>query len=236
MFGLSFHCSYILKHMQCFKRFKQWIILWRNWFSWFRVLKSTVLPLLLVYINSHYCWCLFTENHTDGTKCELSVSPDELHDGQGKSGYSYRKEPSYFEIPTKEIHSKPKTASQEVQEIPTKDTDHKPPATPPVVQGHASFTIEFDDQTPGKMKIKDHFTKLSIRQRNPRNPSKESIARLTEVMSVENKVADWLVQSDATMMKRLEEQSETDKLLNKTFKGKRQQRTVLYSWKGFLKK
>ncbi len=108
------------------------------------------LPLLLVYINSHYCWCLFTENHTDGTKRELSVSPDELHDGQGKSGYSYCKEPSYFEIPTKELHSKPKTASQEVQEIPTKDTDHKPPATPPVVQGHASFTIEFDDQNPWK--------------------------------------------------------------------------------------
>ncbi|XP_016391702.1 centrosomal protein of 170 kDa protein B isoform X3 [Sinocyclocheilus rhinocerous] len=154
-----------------------------------------------------------TENHTD----ELSVSPDELQDGQGKPGNSYRKEPSYFEIPTKEIHSKPKTASQEVQEIPTKDTDHKPPATPPVVQGHASFTIEFDDQTPGKMKIKDHVSKLSIRQR--RNPSKESIARLTEVMSVENKVADWLVQSDATLMRRsLDEQSGSDELLNKTFK------------------
>ncbi|XP_016361793.1 centrosomal protein of 170 kDa protein B-like isoform X3 [Sinocyclocheilus anshuiensis] len=153
------------------------------------------------------------ENHTD----ELSVSPDELQDGQGKPGYSYRKEPRYFEIPTKEIHSKPKTASQEVQEIPTKDTDHKPPATPPVVQGHASFTIEFDDQTPGKMKIKDHVSKLSIRQR--RNPSKESIARLTEVMSVENKVADWLVQSDATMMRRsLDEQSGSDEVLNKTFK------------------
>ncbi|XP_016377865.1 centrosomal protein of 170 kDa protein B-like isoform X2 [Sinocyclocheilus rhinocerous] len=157
-----------------------------------------------------------TENHKDGSKRDLGVSPDELQDGQGKPGYSYRKEPSYFEIPTKEIHSKPKTASQEVQEIPTKDTDHKPPATPPVAQGHASFTIEFDDQTPGKMKIKDHVSKLSIRQR--RNPSKESIARLTEVMSVENKVADWLVQSDATMRRSLDEQSGSDELLNKTFK------------------
>ncbi|XP_042599072.1 centrosomal protein of 170 kDa protein B-like isoform X2 [Cyprinus carpio] len=156
------------------------------------------------------------ENHTDGTKRELSVSPDELQDGQGKPAYSYRKEPSYFEIPTKEIHSKPKTASQEVQEIPTKDTDHKPPAKPSVVQGHASFTIEFDDQTPGKMKIKDHVSKLSIRQR--RNPSKESIARLPEVMSVENRVADWLVQSNATMMKSLEQRSGSDELLNKTFK------------------
>ncbi|XP_067310973.1 centrosomal protein of 170 kDa protein B isoform X2 [Pseudorasbora parva] len=157
-----------------------------------------------------------TENHKDGTRCEVSVSPDELHDGQGKSGYSYRKEPRYFEIPTKEIHPKPKTSSLEVQEIPTKDTDHKPPSTPPVVQGHASFTIEFDDQTPGKIKIKDHVAKLSIRQR--RNPTKESIARLTEVMTVENKVADWLVQSDATRLRSLDEPFVSDELSSKSFK------------------
>uniref|UniRef100_A0A8C1C4Q1 Centrosomal protein 170B n=1 Tax=Cyprinus carpio carpio TaxID=630221 RepID=A0A8C1C4Q1_CYPCA len=66
------------------------------------------------------------------------------------------------------------------------------------------------------MKIRDHVTKLSVRKH--RNPSKESIARLPEVMSVENKVADWLVQSDATMMKSLEEQSGSHELLNKTFK------------------
>ncbi|XP_056107555.1 centrosomal protein of 170 kDa protein B isoform X2 [Rhinichthys klamathensis goyatoka] len=156
------------------------------------------------------------ENHKDGTGCEVSVSPDEFLDGQGKSGYAFRKEPSYFEIPTKEIHPKPKTSSLEVQEIPTKDTDHKPPSTPPVVQGHASFTIEFDDQTPGKIKIKDQVTKLSVRQR--RIPTKESIARLTEVMSAENKVADWLVQSDATMLRSLDEQSGSDELSNKTFK------------------
>lgn len=156
------------------------------------------------------------ENHKDGTGCEVSVSPDEFLDGQGKSGYAFRKEPSYFEIPTKEIHPKPKTSSLEVQEIPTKDTDHKPPSTPPVVQGHASFTIEFDDQTPGKIKIKDQVTKLSVRQR--RIPTKESIARLTEVMSAENKVADWLVQSDATMLRSLDEQSGSDELSNKSFK------------------
>lgn len=179
-------------------------------------------------------WYLFTENLKDGAKPELSASPDELHNGQGKSGYSYRKEPSYFEIPTKEIHTKPKTASQEVQEIPTKDTDHKPPATPPVVQGHASFTIEFDDQTPGKMKIKDHVTKLSIRQR--KHPTRESIARLTEVMSVENKVADWLVQSDANMMRSLQEQPGSDELLNKTFKGKRQQRIIFVYLKSLTEK
>ncbi|XP_077052910.1 centrosomal protein of 170 kDa protein B isoform X3 [Siphateles boraxobius] len=156
------------------------------------------------------------ENHKDGTGCEVSASPDEFLDGQGKSVYAFRKEPSYFEIPTKEIHPKPKTSSLEVQEIPTKDTDHKPPCTPPVVQGHASFTIEFDDQTPGKIKIKDQVTKLSVRQR--RIPTKESIARLTQVMSAENKVADWLVQSDATMLRSLDEPSGSTELSNKSFK------------------
>ncbi|XP_051501800.1 centrosomal protein of 170 kDa protein B-like isoform X2 [Myxocyprinus asiaticus] len=158
----------------------------------------------------------YTENQKEDIKRELTASPDDLQNGQDMSGYSYRKEPSYFEIPTKEIQSKPKTALLDVEEIPTKDTDHKPPATPPVVQGHASFTIEFDNQTPGKMKIKDHVTKFSIRQH--RTPSKESIATLPEVMSVENKVADWLVQSDASMLRSLDGQSGSEELLNKTFK------------------
>lgn len=147
----------------------------------------------------------------------MHASPEELQDGQGKSIYSYRKEPSYFEIPTKEIQPKPKTGALEVQEIPTKDTDNKAPPTPPVVQGHASFTIEFDEQTPGKMKIKDHVTKFSLRQR--KNPGKESIAKIPETMSVENKVADWLVQSDASMLGNQDVQSEDH--FNKPFKGKR---------------
>ncbi|XP_073784092.1 centrosomal protein of 170 kDa protein B isoform X7 [Danio rerio] len=153
-----------------------------------------------------------TENTKEGTKHDLSISPDDLHDGQSKSSFIHKKEPSYFEIPTKENH--PKAKSTLTEEIPTKDPDHKPPSVSPVVQGHASFTIEFDEQTPGKMKIKDHISKMSIRQR--RNPSKESISRLTEVMSVENKVADWLVQSD-TSLRSLEE-PRSDQLLNKTFR------------------
>lgn len=148
----------------------------------------------------------------------MHASPEDLQDEQGKSMYSYRKEPSYFEFPTKEIQSKSKTGALEVQEIPTKDTDNKGPPTPPVVQGHASFTIEFDEQTPGKMKIKDHVTKFSIRQR--KNPSKESIATLPEVMSAENKVADWLVQSDASILGNQDVQSVSEDHFNKTFKGK----------------
>ncbi|XP_058254894.1 centrosomal protein of 170 kDa protein B isoform X3 [Hemibagrus wyckioides] len=119
---------------------------------------------------------------------------------QGKTIYSSRRDASYFEITTKELQSMPKTTEQEVQVIPTKDTVNKAPPTPPVVQSHASFTIEFDDCTPGKIKIKDHVTKFSFRQR--KNPSKESLVTPTEVMSSESKVADWLVQTDTSMMRR----------------------------------
>lgn len=71
-------------------------------------------------------------------------------------------------------------------------------AVPPVVQSHASFTIEFDDCTPGKIKIKDHITKFSLRQR--RNLAKE--AGQVEMISAESKVADWLVQNDPSLMRR----------------------------------
>ncbi|XP_057715675.1 centrosomal protein of 170 kDa protein B isoform X2 [Corythoichthys intestinalis] len=135
---------------------------------------------------------------------ELSGS---LSDNQGKSIFSYRREPSYFEIPTKEIQHRPtKKAESQVHEVPTKDTqdpsDHVPSTpTPPVVQSHASFTIEFDECNPGKMKIKDHVTKFSFRQQR-KPPPAEAVTTPTEVMSAESKVADWLVQSTANMMRR----------------------------------
>ncbi|KAF3850356.1 hypothetical protein F7725_020075 [Dissostichus mawsoni] len=91
-------------------------------------------------------------------------------------------------------HQRPPGA--ELQEIPTKDTD-TPTSTPPVVQSHASFTIEFD--SPGTMKIKDHITKFSTRHRKPQAPPP---ATLTDVMSSESKVADWLVHSDVSLMRR----------------------------------
>uniref|UniRef100_A0A3Q4GDE6 Centrosomal protein 170Bb n=1 Tax=Neolamprologus brichardi TaxID=32507 RepID=A0A3Q4GDE6_NEOBR len=138
---------------------------------------------------------------------EFSAS---LSDCQPKSAFpSYHREPSYFEIPTKDFQH-PKSSGAELHEIPTKDTD-TPPAppspptpTPPVVQSHASFTIEFDDCMPGKIKIKDHITKFSTRQRKLQaTPTKTAImATPAEVMSAESKVADWLVHSDVSMMKR----------------------------------
>ncbi|XP_044024181.1 centrosomal protein of 170 kDa protein B isoform X3 [Siniperca chuatsi] len=152
------------------------------------------------------------EPHAEVQKDASSLDPDfsgSLSDSQQKTIFpSYHREPSYFEIPTKDFHH-PKTSGAELHEIPTKDTD-MPPAppspptpTPPVVQSHASFTIEFDDCMPGKIKIKDHVTKFSTRQRK-QQASKTPITTATpaEVMSAESKVADWLVHSDVTMMRR----------------------------------
>lgn len=139
-----------------------------------------------------------------------SVDPDlpgSLSDSQPKTIFpSYHREPSYFEIPTKDFQQL-KTPGME---IPTKDMDVQlapsspPTSTPPVVQSHASFTIEFDDCMPGKIKIKDHVTKFSTRQRKmPAPPTKTAIGPTpADVMSAESKVADWLVNSDVSMMRR----------------------------------
>uniref|UniRef100_A0A3B4YSW2 Centrosomal protein 170B n=1 Tax=Seriola lalandi dorsalis TaxID=1841481 RepID=A0A3B4YSW2_SERLL len=144
-----------------------------------------------------------------GSKVQTSDEPHpSVSDPQPKTIFpSYHREPSYFEIPTKDFQH-PKTSGTELHEIPTKDTDAAPTpptSTPPVVQSHASFTIEFDDCMPGKIKIKDHVTKFSTRQRKQQQapPSKTTItATPAEVMSAESKVADWLVHSDVSMMRR----------------------------------
>lgn len=187
------------------------------------------------------------DSHPDLPK-EMALAADgklngalpDYRDLQGKSSssYPYHREPSYFEIPTKEFqtipaplpasalpnlhqqqqlqppppptatsHGKPQAA--ELNEIPTKDTDcgalplSSPTATPPVVQSHASFTIEFDECAPGKIKIKDHVTKFSSRPRGKTHSSaKPLVSTPTEVMSAESKVADWLVHTDVSMMRR----------------------------------
>ncbi|XP_068194179.1 centrosomal protein of 170 kDa protein B isoform X4 [Antennarius striatus] len=128
-----------------------------------------------------------------------------LSEKQAKSIFSYRRESSYFDIPTKESRQQPsKKPKSQVHEVPTKDTPVQlvtSTSTPPVVQSHASFTIEFDECSPGKMKIKDHVTKFSSRHRHNLH-STETVTTPTEVMSAENKVADWLFQSNASMMSR----------------------------------
>ncbi|KAK5916605.1 hypothetical protein CgunFtcFv8_011572 [Champsocephalus gunnari] len=128
-----------------------------------------------------------------------------LPESRAKSILSYRREPSYFEIPTKELHQRAaKKPESQVHEVPTKDTPNPTDmvsSTAPVVQSHASFTIEFDECTPGKMKIKDHVTKFSFRQQHKLS-STEHVTAPTEVISAESKVADWLVQSNDSMRRK----------------------------------
>ncbi|KFR02773.1 Centrosomal protein of 170 kDa protein B [Opisthocomus hoazin] len=142
------------------------------------------------------------EEHYSERSKEITQHEEELNgnisayrDAQEQSVFAFRREPSYFEIPTKEFHQPSKSPETQVHEIPTKDVDA---VVAPVVQSHASFTIEFDDGTPGKIKIKDHVTKFSLRQRRPY--SKEPAH--TEVMSAESKVADWLFSKDPSLMRR----------------------------------
>ncbi|KAG7281219.1 hypothetical protein CRUP_019744, partial [Coryphaenoides rupestris] len=179
-----------------------------------------------------------------------------LSESAGKAVYSYRREPSYFEIPTRECQQRAANTPDEegeekeekeeevLQEVPTKDIPDPTaphcvpsptaphcvpsPTTPtqPVVQSHASFTIEFDECTPGKMKIKDHITKFSLRQQRKFPPKEAAVAASapSEVISAQSKVADWLVQSNISMMRRrshAEDQYSTksDQLAQKTTKG-----------------
>uniref|UniRef100_A0A8C5JBZ2 Centrosomal protein 170B n=1 Tax=Junco hyemalis TaxID=40217 RepID=A0A8C5JBZ2_JUNHY len=142
------------------------------------------------------------EEHFSERSKEITQHEEEMNgnistyrDAQEQSVFAFRREPSYFEIPTKEFQQPSKSPETQVHEIPTKDVDA---VVAPVVQSHASFTIEFDDGTPGKIKIKDHVTKFSLRQRRPY--SKEPAH--TEMMSAESKVADWLVQNDPSLMRR----------------------------------
>ncbi|TRY96269.1 hypothetical protein DNTS_001502 [Danionella cerebrum] len=155
-----------------------------------------------------------TDNQKEGSKHDLLTSPDDPQDGLSKPSQTFRKEPSYFEIPSKENQSQVRITVKEsqpqggirtleVQEIPTRDSDQKP-------RGHASFTIEFDQQSPGRIKIKDQVNKFSARQR--KNTGQEHIARLNEEMSFKNKVSDWLVQSDASLTRSLEGSCESDEI------------------------
>ncbi|XP_060128858.1 centrosomal protein of 170 kDa isoform X2 [Zootoca vivipara] len=112
--------------------------------------------------------------------------------------YPFCREPSYFEIPTKESHQHSQIPEGTIHEIPTKDT-HIAGA------GHASFTIEFDDSTPGKVTIKDHVTKFTPDQRHKsKKPSPSGAQDLpglqTVMMAPESKVANWLAQNNPPTM------------------------------------
>uniref|UniRef100_A0A667I2M0 Centrosomal protein 170 n=1 Tax=Lynx canadensis TaxID=61383 RepID=A0A667I2M0_LYNCA len=123
------------------------------------------------------------------------------------------REPSYFEIPTKEFQQPSQIAESTIHEIPTKDT----PSSHTAGAGHASFTIEFDDSTPGKVTIRDHVTKFASDQRHKSKKSSPGTQDLpgiqTGMMAPENKVADWLAQNNPPQMlwERTEEDSKSIK-------------------------
>ncbi|NXN95072.1 CE170 protein, partial [Rhinopomastus cyanomelas] len=111
--------------------------------------------------------------------------------------YPFCREPSYFEIPTKEFQPPSQVAESTIHEIPTKDVQSSHAAG----AGHASFTIEFDDNTPGKVTIKDHVTKFTSEQRHkskkPSSSAGQDLPGLqTVMMAAESKVADWLAQNN----------------------------------------
>ncbi|XP_074531375.1 centrosomal protein of 170 kDa isoform X3 [Halichoeres trimaculatus] len=113
---------------------------------------------------------------------------------------------SYFEIPTKEGHM----ANNGIHEIPTKDTEgtstHSTSA-----QGHASFTIEFDNTSPGKVTIKDHVSKFTPDHHRSRSKksgtgsggagARDLSTLQAAMMASESKVADWLAQNDPTLVR-----------------------------------
>lgn len=128
---------------------------------------------------------------------DLTGSTAGFRDPIEPQGYSFRREPSYFEIPTKEAPQPPRPPEVPTHEVPTKDGEPGGAGVAPVVQSHASFTIEFDDCSPGQVKIRDHVTKFSLRRRRP--PGK---ATPVEAVSAETKVTDWLVHNDPSLLPR----------------------------------
>ncbi|XP_078720696.1 LOW QUALITY PROTEIN: centrosomal protein of 170 kDa-like [Lampetra fluviatilis] len=117
-------------------------------------------------------------------------------DSREESVYSLRREPSYFEIPTKDfqqLQQQQQVLQQQqkqqqqvappgkpprppVHEAPTRDvaSSEADPTTQAVVQSHASFTIEFDSAKPGRVMIKDRAAKFAadtgLRQRPKPGP------------------------------------------------------------------
>uniref|UniRef100_A0A3Q3D321 Centrosomal protein 170Aa n=1 Tax=Hippocampus comes TaxID=109280 RepID=A0A3Q3D321_HIPCM len=123
--------------------------------------------------------------------------------------------PGYMEIPTKENHP---VATNGIHEIPTKDTEGSGSRGG---AGHASFTIEFDSASPGRVTIKDHVSKFMPGQHRSRakrggaGPGGGDLSTLqAAMMASESKVADWLAQNDPALIRG--ESAEEDSKSNKS--------------------
>ncbi|KAM4692991.1 centrosomal protein of 170 kDa isoform 2-T2 [Discoglossus pictus] len=150
--------------------------------------------------NSNKQDCKESKLHEAGAS---GYNKDSKKDGEQSTAskedtlYTFCREPSYFEIPTKEFQQQSDVEETAIHEVPTKDT----PGSHALGSGHASFTIEFDDNTPGKVTIKDHVTKFAPDHRHKskkQSPSgvKELSGLQTEMLAAESKVADWLAQNN----------------------------------------
>ncbi|KAK3573976.1 hypothetical protein QTP86_034387, partial [Hemibagrus guttatus] len=104
-------------------------------------------------------------------------------------------EPSYFEIPSKDGQM----AEDSIHEVPTKDTESSAAAAK-AAQANTSFTIEFDNTSPGKVTIKDHV--LRPRSKKSQPGSKELSSLQAAIMASESKVADWLAHNNPPMVRR----------------------------------
>lgn len=151
------------------------------------------------------------KNHETGTSgCSLDAKQVEEQSAAANEEVLFPlcREPSYFEIPTKEFQQPSQITESTIHEIPTKDT----PSSHTTGAGHASFTIEFDDSAPGKVTIRDHVTKFTSEQRHKSRKSSSGTQDLpgiqTGMMAPENKVADWLAQNNPPQM--VWERSEDD--------------------------
>ncbi|KAK2500721.1 hypothetical protein MC885_012460, partial [Smutsia gigantea] len=156
------------------------------------------------------------KNHETGTSgCSIDGKQVEEQSAAATEEvlFPFCREPSYFEIPTKEFQQPSQITESTIHEIPTKDT----PSSHTAGAGHASFTIEFDDSTPGKVTIRDHVTKFTSDQRHKSKKSSPGTQDLpgiqTGMMAPENKVADWLAQNNPPQMvwERTEEDSKSIK-------------------------
>uniref|UniRef100_A0A8C1Z7A4 Centrosomal protein 170Aa n=1 Tax=Cyprinus carpio TaxID=7962 RepID=A0A8C1Z7A4_CYPCA len=156
------------------------------------------------------------ENKTSGKKPENSGAESKetkrgdksKENGLGPVGA----EPSYFEIPSKEGQM----AQNSIHEIPTKDTEGtgaaKSATANAAAQANTSFTIEFDDTSPGKVTIKDHVSRPRPKK-SPHVGGKDLSTLQAAIMASESKVADWLAQNDPPLVRR--ESTEED---NKSIK------------------
>uniref|UniRef100_A0A7N4NVC6 Centrosomal protein 170 n=1 Tax=Sarcophilus harrisii TaxID=9305 RepID=A0A7N4NVC6_SARHA len=142
-------------------------------------------------------------NDTGASGCSINAKQVEEQSATTNEEvlYPFCREPSYFEIPTKEFQQPSQITESTIHEIPTKDIQSSHAAG----AGHASFTIEFDDNAPGKVTIRDHVTKFTPDQRHKSKKSSPSGAQdlpgiQTGMMAPENKVADWLAQNNPPRM------------------------------------